>query len=234
MKTAIFTVSIGEEFSKLSAISHPWMKDYAKKTGSDFIVCSEIGSCKFPHFQKFEIRKLFQSGYDRVLFIDTDILINPKAPNLFKIVPEDSMGIYDESKMKFLQSNNRLKIWTDAFIERYNEGLKEVGHPPICAPNGWGKVYYNSGVMMCSKSLDIFDPPLFQLKSYGIHDQNYINLLICEKNIKVYPLSESFNWRYLQGNQSKYSQFFVHFNGITNRVAKMKKLKDEIIGRGEK
>src|SRR3989344_7906914 len=99
MRTALFTICIGDFYTKLSKVTHPTIKNYAQKIGADFIVKTET-SFPLPHYAKFEIAKLLET-YDRVLYLDTDILVSPDTPNIFDIVPQDCVGMLDEAPLGY-------------------------------------------------------------------------------------------------------------------------------------
>tara|TARA_R110001583_G_scaffold41583_2_gene132154 strand:- start:2396 stop:3115 length:720 start_codon:yes stop_codon:yes gene_type:complete len=90
MKTAIYTMCDGPP--DYAEYCLPTIEHYAKKTGSDLIVMDNTSLLdEYPnnHFLLYECYKHFvNSDYDRMLFMDVDILINPEAPNVFEVFPE--------------------------------------------------------------------------------------------------------------------------------------------------
>ena len=96
MDNAVVTFNT-PQFESHVQYSHPSFKAYAKKTGSDFIALKER---KFPDrdccYEKFQIRDIINSGYKRILYIDSDVFIKPSCENLFSLVPEEMVGgVYD-------------------------------------------------------------------------------------------------------------------------------------------
>ena len=94
MKILLSTIAIGESYlqtySKLFRSSH---EEYAKRNGYDFKVITEYQSdLKHPDSVCFEKYLLctrdWAKNYDYIIYIDADILINPKA----QYIPFDNLG----------------------------------------------------------------------------------------------------------------------------------------------
>ena len=133
-KYAVVTIAIGDYYQKLAKTTHPLIKNYTIKINADFIVWKDSGNWTLPHYRKLDIKDLLHK-YDRVLYIDTDILIRDDAPNLFDIVPEDSVGMLNEAQ------------FTERSLGMFQSFCAEVGYPL----KNWNGKYYNSGVMVISR-----------------------------------------------------------------------------------
>ena len=94
MKKAIFTIMIGHDPSY--SFVHQTFQQYANKVNAEFICVTqlkyglEIKSRGFSQryaawFEKIYMKDLLEK-YDRVLYLDADILINPHAPDIFLIL----------------------------------------------------------------------------------------------------------------------------------------------------
>ncbi len=97
-KRAIVTLCIGDNAEKFGKYSHQAMKLYATRINADFIKLDEPkinfkSAKKFNPilFEKYQVHDIL-AIYDRVLFLDTDILVTPHAPDIFNIVPIDKIG----------------------------------------------------------------------------------------------------------------------------------------------
>ena len=90
----ILTIAVGDAYQRMSALTHPAIKKYAEKIGADF-QCITESDCSTPHWAKFEIYNLLNK-YERILYIDTDILVREDTPNLFEIVPQNELGMFNE------------------------------------------------------------------------------------------------------------------------------------------
>lgn len=92
----VLTICIGEHFQSIAAITHQSISNYAKKIEADFMVITDQKHSS-PVWDKFRIYDLL-NDYERILYLDTDILIKRDCPDLFKIVPKDMFGAFNEGK----------------------------------------------------------------------------------------------------------------------------------------
>ncbi len=131
-KKLLLTIACGDYYQRMAEITHPFLRSYAEKIGADFHCISEHRSELPAHFQKMSIYE-FLERYDRILFMDTDILVRPEAPDLFSIVDEQHLGLLDQSQhysSSPIQFRSAVSLWGyDLSPERY----------------------YNTGVMVISK-----------------------------------------------------------------------------------
>ena len=150
---AIITIAIGTEFEQIANLTHPLIEGYARRTRADFI--SLHGSVTRPWFEKFRLFD-FLGIYDRVLFLDSDVIVRPDCPNLFEIVPSERLGawVVSEHKSGFAP-----------LIARIQDTLPNIG---------WKKTYFNTGVMVVSRShRDAFAAPVdYEDEQY---DQTLLN-----------------------------------------------------------
>ena len=95
-------------------ITHKPMMRYANKCGADFFVFDH-DPVEMKHLNKYifwrilKVNELFDRGYDRVLHLDTDVLVTDKAPNIFEVVPYDHVGVVYEDKGS--RSGERDRDW---------------------------------------------------------------------------------------------------------------------------
>jgi len=92
----VLTICIGAHYQSIAAITHQSIGVYATKIGADFMVITDQQHLS-PHWEKFRIFDLL-NRYDRILYIDTDVLITHDCPDLFKIVPNDMIGAFNEGQ----------------------------------------------------------------------------------------------------------------------------------------
>ncbi len=158
---AIVTLCIGQEF-KLGQVTHPMLQNYAHRVGADFIVIAEPKINLGNHnFEKYQIYELLEK-YQRIIYIDTDIIITPQCPNLFQIVPENMFGAFIVSDYTYFH---------DGAIKKIQAKLGDIG---------WKRKYFNAGVMVISQChRGIFSPEHGLLKwsdeSGAFYDQTLLN-----------------------------------------------------------
>lgn len=213
-KYALVTVTIGDKYKSISDITHPLLSSYAKKISADFIVID--GKKKgqeniVPHFAKLRCDELFDE-YDRIIFMDTDIIIRDDCPNLFELVPYEKFGIFKEG-----QFIPRRKIDLEMASRTYSTPI--LG---IKSPDDWKGEYYNTGVLVASKiHRTVFNPPDFEkMKSvdgawdYG--EQGWINLQLINGCIPIHNFSYRFNRMTIMDTftgEHRLKSFIVHYAG---------------------
>ena len=216
MKKAIYTIMIGDD--PMYDYSFKAMQRYAKKVNADLIsrtkthyaddlnngkryrrnrpVCSE----------KLYVRELLKQ-YDRVLYLDADILITPHAADIFQQYPRlDTVYMFDEG------SQDRTK---------YVQGILSVLPCNNAWPtNGKDLIYYNAGLILCSKDSNIFAlAKLDELrKSFthlgGMYEQTYWNYLIVRHQLRSESVSSNYNRMAAFGDaEDRFNAYFIHHAG---------------------
>ncbi len=198
MRRAVVTIACGEFFERLAAITHPTLRAYADKLGADFIVWDNYRGHTIPNYQKLELARLLDQ-YDRILFLDTDVLVRDDAPDIFELVPEDQVGMLEES------------LYCDRTIDviQYMIG---VGYDA----RQWDRKYYNTGVLVLSqRHKNLFAQPAVELNHLG--EQTYVNLMISRTQTKVFPLPYRFNRMYFMDwlyGEDRCDAYFIHYAGV--------------------
>src|SRR5262249_35081671 len=103
--TCVVTLAAGDKAKELFAISGPGMMRYAVRCGADFRLMAPMPG-GYPLAHKFAVRK-FLDRFERVLFIDVDVIVGPTAPDLFELVPGGSIGVHDDYPV--LAEQNKLQ-----------------------------------------------------------------------------------------------------------------------------
>ncbi len=215
----VYTFSSGKIHDIYAKISVPLMEEYAKKCNADFLY-DQIDDFKYPLFGKFNVGGLL-SKYDRVLYLDCDILIRPDAPNIFAIAPENCFAAFNEgSWCNPGELEARFDIAVQA-ADKFN-----------CRPDVFdvSRHYYNGAVFIANKShqklfdlgvLESNDPMLTAITI----EQTIISLRIQQAGFKTYDLPICFNamsWRWPV--QYLYENYFIHYAGfdVEQRYERMK------------
>ena len=119
MKTVIATCVFGDTFSRLSTVTHPSIRSYAEKIGSDFVVLSSQ-----------HVNRLLQ--YDRICLLHSDVIIRPDTPSLFSVVPSGWIGLFSlTANGPIVVDRDQLELiaasWTNE--ETFRETLAEFPSP---------------------------------------------------------------------------------------------------------
>lgn len=142
MRKALVTIAIGERFLQYweKYCKKGWER-YAARHGYDLLIFdelidkSDLGISRSPAWQKCLIlndEKIRQ--YDRVVWLDADIVINHTAPDICSFVPCEKIGGTDSHSFYTKDTYRLLNDMRIAYWKKNN----------ICAvPNQSGKEYYN-------------------------------------------------------------------------------------------
>ena len=174
MKKAIFTLAIGDNPMYRAAISS--FKQYAKKVSADLIISDQLHYKLHVNNKKFDAspawsEKLYMQEilkeYDRVLYLDADMLISPWADNIFEQCPElDAVYMFNEGA----------HIDRSQQADQINQVLGEVDWPL----DDGKMIYFNSGMILVSKQSGLFDNASAEemqkiCNEVKFYDQTYIN-----------------------------------------------------------
>jgi hypothetical protein len=199
----VLTISIGKYYEELSSHTLPSIKKYAKKIGADFLNISEFNKDYITQkWNKFYIYELLNK-YKRIIYLDIDLIVREDTPNLFDIVPENKLGMFNEGQYtprgEFLEQAS----------EYYKEPVKE-----------WNGKFYNSGVMVISR----IHKQIFKIPK-GINfvetDQPYINLRITNDKVSMFDLNYKFNRMDILDKFlgiSRLDSYVVHYAGAPQEI----------------
>ena len=180
--TAVLTLAVNDRGKELHDVSGPIFERYAQRIGADYhaVVCIHDGT--YPMNEKFRLRPYFDH-YERLIYLDGDVILTPDCPSLFDIVPEYCIGMYDD-----MPDTDRISghHWADRECEL------------MCESQGWPLKYLkfilNSGVIVASKMhKGMFDPPVKPYPNSFCMEQTHINFKILENQYKVCLLDKKYN-----------------------------------------
>ena len=231
MKLAIITRA-DEHIKNMTNITLPVMKKYADSVGADFIIMDHrapfLTSDNKEHYRILKVYDYFDE-YDRIVCMDSDMLINKDCPNVFDAVPYDMIGsIYEDKGSRRPDRLNKIKnvqrVWGDV---------------------GWKDGYTNAGTFVMSKiHRDIFKPHngKYWLEwgsgdihlSYNIHKYGFKVKELSYKWNHMTMFSEPWN-----KNADRFKSYIIHYAGggvfdkgvVSNRVEQIKKDYNRIYGK---
>jgi len=206
-----------DNFKEIAQITHPVLQAYAKRCDADFIVISEdkynLGSFHYEIFQSYD---LFDT-YERLLIIDSDILIAPSCPNIFKIVPEQCVATIFEDK--YSRKRNR-KMW----IQKAQQAWGDIG---------WREGYMNMGVFVCSRC----HRRLFDIKHNKIWmDMGYADVsfryYIHKYEYPIYELPYKFNHMsmFSEVGKNRLKSYIIHYagRGFSSKKSRAEQIKSDL------
>lgn len=195
-------------------------KMYCKKYNLDYFLLEEQKIGWIHHFcERFYITELLKT-YDRICYVDGDVMITPHAKNIFEYFPdENKFGAFDEN---FSGNRNQFVnplLYLCPWWEKNERGLYR---------------FFNAGVMLMGKR------HLFAFENYRNHpdssalfagcpDQTYLNYLTNYHKLPFVNIGSEFNRMPREegiklSREEKFKSSFVHYAGIeTHEKAKIMK-----------
>ncbi|MEC4088380.1 glycosyltransferase [Pseudoalteromonas rubra] len=212
MKKAIFTLAIGNNPMYRAALKS--FEIYAKKVGADLIISDSLHypiKIDNPRYnaspawtEKLRIGALLEE-YDRVLYVDADVLITPHARDVFELYPDTSKAYWFNEGVKQERAPD---------IEMIQQELGKVNWPQ----QDNRPVYYNAGIILTSKQCELFKKTelndLQKICNKITHyDQSYFNYTLHRHNIAHETLDRSFNRMDMFGHDDYLEADFIHYAG---------------------
>lgn len=202
--------------------------DYCVRIGADFIKIELPDRGDRLHNQLHSIDKFFlinelkETGYDKFLIIDMDVLVRRDSPDIFKLT--DNVAAFNEGATFFTMRGcdkdgvYARKVALDTMVAEC--GLDPLpSRVEVSFNNPF--VYYNFGVILIPRDyLWIFEGPrsMYDTVVYG-PEQSFFNYQIIKNNIPVYSLPSCFNqmWGDLPCNYLD-TTYFLHYAGVPART----------------
>jgi len=211
-RKAIVTLNIGNRPE--GALSKPFFYRYCERHQLDFIVIHEARLGLTPnrrrprlgiHLEKFQLAELFEH-YERIAYVDSDVLIHPEAPDIFDQVEAEEIGCVYENFGK--DAWKRTEEWQKA--------------EALLGPLPGSPRYFNAGVLVFGRSHQkLFDPSL-GIPGGRWPDQTFLNYHSRKLGMPVVGLDKKFNFLPLFPGwdvpQVRAQKCFVHYAGRENKV----------------
>lgn len=174
------------------------LKEYANRINADFIIIN--GRTQgYSQLERFRV-KPFAEIYDRIIFFNHNIVIKSDCPNLFNLVPEDKIGIYDCDKyLSDLTIRNYLKkirllILKAEFFTKYPAITDEI-HQALEFESASMQTMYDNDVIICSKKhASIWTPLTFPFPHNNNCDSAWQEILIYRDGYEIFKLTHEYNY----------------------------------------
>lgn len=208
-------VSIMTGFDPSYRFARKCLRQYARKIGADLKIIDSPKN-KIPGLSPFNFSKVawaqkfllntYLKNYDRVLYMDADIIIHPDAPDIFATYSDRSkVYMFNEGAIE-----NRIK--------EYNDIGSHLGNIEVPEVDGQ-KVYFNAGVILFSKESDYLkftDVKEVEkiCNKINFYEQTYFNYLIFKNKLGYGMLDANFNRMIISGPAYKrFEASFIHHAG---------------------
>lgn len=204
------TLAIGDFYEELGALTHPLLRQYAVGCSADFIVLDsrklgEEHGLPIP-YEKLQVFDLLDR-YDRIVFIDTDIVVLPDAPSLFEQCPPDILGAVSEEE--YARSDRDKTVTQD-----------------VLGPVDWVRPYFNTGVMVVPRvHRELLDPAAPGLLNWAtgefreqhinlLNDQPYLNHRANALELPFIDLNRAYNFTCAHPDgHRRFRQHLIHYSG---------------------
>lgn len=194
---ALLTIAIGTDFQELTHLTHPAMSAYARQIGADFISLNTSDGA--PVLEKFRIAEFFDL-YERILFVDTDIVITGHCPDVFAFVPDSAFGAWFPNPMI-----------PGRFADQIARAQAELGDI------GWTQNYFNAGVMVASRvHRAIFENPKSEasfVRPENYFEQTLFNYRVQKSQCQTIDLGFRWNHTNVVVDQDRFKSHFIHYAG---------------------
>jgi len=144
-RRAVVTLAIGRGGRELLDLSGPFMERYAARIGVEFIAITERrirhrlqwrkGRVNL-HLEKFQLGDLLDR-FERILYLDADILVSPAAPDFFDMAAPGELGVVTDAGEEIAWK----RAEEMAAIAAKRGALKDPAPP-----------YFNAGVLLLSRA----------------------------------------------------------------------------------
>jgi hypothetical protein len=204
---AIVTVAVGDEATANLAITRPYMEAYAARVGADLVVLDWPGHPQWTMSCKYAIPRAFDH-YERIAWVDADVLLRPGCLNLFEQCEPDEYGFCDELWLhKRVHGHERVE--QDYYNWRAKSGL-----PPLKI-----RWYLNGGVIVAPRShrqiLTASPQPMWP---GFLVDQEWQMTQLLATGLPYKILDRKANWQWWsdRGFKEAPADAVLHFSGLTS------------------
>jgi len=223
IKTAIFQLNVNHpENYRLPMKS---VANYCNKYGINHIVSDKIVVNRINFYFENLQAHILTEKFDRVLYLDADIIITPHAENIFDVYTEDDVFYaYDEA-------NKTETMDRDKYVE---DTIRVTGINWPKNEKGCYR-YFNAGVIILSKKTRLIPineiPQANEIFSFG--NQTILNYQLTKLNHKFQSIDYSWNRMHLGDpdlNKERFKANFIHYAGpvlYNNYESKLKNIEED-------
>lgn len=185
------------------------IEDYADKIGANFILLNgrKQGSL---FLEKFRIKR-FVEQYKRSIYVDYNHIIKEDCPNLFDIIPEDKVGIFDYSTLldktgpEYFQYNQkRLRMLKADAFSRFPV-LSQSITDPLEFESKQMDSWFDTGLIICDNNhANIWNPITFPFSQLDHDTSTWMEISIYREGIEVFSLPVKYNHPILFNQKGNY------------------------------
>ena len=209
---AVVTWVAGDKGYEWFSITGPAMKRYADWVGADLIVIEGFGGQPYLMANKFRVKQtLTQYGYDAVLYVDADALIQDHCVDIFRLIPSGHIGILNEAPL--YDEWTLAKYRREALALAWSQGMP-LRHENVPPPRNAG-VYY---LPKCYTH--VLDHPTQPFPICGRNgltlEQTWMSLKVAESGAPIFDFDLRLHWLWYadHSEQNAADAMILHFAGL--------------------
>ncbi|KAA3654899.1 MAG: glycosyltransferase family 8 protein [Calditrichaeota bacterium] len=226
MEKRLVATRCDTNIQEMTNLTHPVIKKFCKDWQADFVTLSGDFSFIMDYegwmsYRIFELNDYFDQ-YDRILSLDSDVVLSPQCPNLFDIVPKGKIGtIYEDVGSRKAMRHQSIRAvqskWGDV---------------------GWQTGYTNSGVMVLDKThQDMLQPVDGEYWLGWESDDIHLGYQIRKFGYDIFELPFQFNHMCMfsepwNGSPNRFLSYIIHYAGAAtfpgSEGSKVDKIKKDI------
>jgi len=214
-KIAVVTVGAGEEAGELLRVTETYMRAYAARHGADFVRLTWPGHPSWPMSCKFAVARALDY-YERIAYVDADVLLRPGCVNLFEACAPDEFGACDELPWHRL----------------YHKFGRERGYQEFRAKMGFPKVAHlpwmvNCGVMVVPRShRELLMPPATPIPIHHCAEQDHTNARLLASGLPLRLIDRRCNWQNWTDHDflAAPKDAILHWSGASRRRARAQEI----------
>jgi hypothetical protein len=192
-------ISFSEDISESTSN----IEKYAEKIDADLIILT--GRTQgYKQLEKHRV-KTFVEKYDRTIYIDEKLFIKESYPDLFDLVPENTIGICDDMELESLTYRNDSKIFllkSEAF-QRFQVMENSIYEALKYELDLINSKYDDSVVVCCNNNADIWSPFTFPYRFTKNENKAWMEILIYRKGYDVFTIPNTLNHTILDDTEGK-------------------------------
>jgi hypothetical protein len=182
---------------------------YADRHGLDLIVLTDFEN---PNEHKCGVKYIYAEVaryYEQILFLDTDIVIDQNAENVFDFVPLTHWGLVHDCPV---DPSVHRTYETNWYIDEFPRWLSQSNLPALdLIP--WG---FNLGVAVApTNAIDVYRPPTHPVQNSWCAEQWFHTYLLHKSGTPHTVLDRTWNngWPYSPWEELLPTSRFIHCNG---------------------
>lgn len=198
----VITVGTGTSKECLKT-TMPRMKEYASRIGADFIALTDQTQ-EHGLLEKFRINQ-YAKYYERILFVDADVLIKRTSSDIFRCVRKGKIGMHDDVSLIEKTCYEQLLIteWNEMIESQKFKHYKTLH-------------VFNSGVVVFDHDRrNIWTPPKHPLPKNHCAEQHYVQYLSGD-NVQILPEKWNYQWWAHKNMPNISKSNFIHLAGMRN------------------